>query len=213
MSNAGLAIHRLEPQSARGRARLAKILEAATELFLKVGYEQTSIDAILLESGGSKSTLYAYFPTKEDLFRAVIDNVVDNEQGPVVEIGGNARLALTEFAVARQRVVLSARHRAVLGLVIAERERFPDLARIYCDRGPVKSQRLLATHIEALRRREVLEIDDVGEAVEYFVGMLFQHWLPQLLYFDLPVPSEEILRARAERVVARFFAAYRPRPH
>ena len=78
MSSAGLTIHRLEPQSARGRARLNKILDAATDLFLKVGYEQTSIDAILLQSGGSKSTLYAYFPTKQDLFRSVIDNVVDN---------------------------------------------------------------------------------------------------------------------------------------
>jgi AcrR family transcriptional regulator len=78
MSSVGLAIHRLEPQSARGRARLKKILEAATDLFLEVGYEQTSIDAILLQSGGSKSTLYAYFPTKQDLFRAVIDNVVAN---------------------------------------------------------------------------------------------------------------------------------------
>jgi len=208
-----LAIHRLEPQSARGRARLAKILEAATQLFLKVGYEQTSIDAILLESGGSKSTLYAYFPTKEDLFRAVIDNVVDNDAGPALEIVGNARFVLIEFAVSRLRVVLSPRHRAVLGLVIAERDRFPDLARIYLERGPQKSYRTLSTYLEALKRREVLEIEDVGEAVEFFVGMLFQRWLPQLLYLNQPVPTEEVLRVRAERVVTRFFAAYRPRPH
>ena len=101
MSSTSLAIHRLEPQSARGRARLTKILEAATELFLKVGYEQTSIDAILLQSGGSKSTLYAYFPTKEDLFRAVIDSVVDNSDlGTALDINVNARAVLTEFAVA-----------------------------------------------------------------------------------------------------------------
>ena len=77
MSSVGLNIHRLEPQSARGRARVAKILDAAADLFLEVGYEQTSIDAILLRSGGSKSTLYAYFPTKQDSFRSVIDAVVD----------------------------------------------------------------------------------------------------------------------------------------
>jgi AcrR family transcriptional regulator len=192
---------------------LSKILEAATQLFLKVGYEQTSIDAILLESGGSKSTLYAYFPTKEDLFRAVIDKVVDNDAGPALEIVGNAHLALVQFAVRRQRIVMSARHRAVLGLVIAERDRFPDLARIYLDRGPAKSYRVLATYLEALKRREVLDIDDVSEAVEFFVGMLFQRWLPQLLYLNLPEPNEETCRARAERVVTRFFAAYRRRPH
>jgi TetR/AcrR family transcriptional regulator, mexJK operon transcriptional repressor len=214
MSSMGLAIHRLEPQSARGRARLAKILEAATELFLKVGYEQASIDAILVQSGGSKSTLYAYFPTKEDLFRSVIDNVVDNsEVGAALDVSVNARVVLTEFAVSRQRIVLSERHRAVVGLVIAERERFPDLAAIYWERGPQKSQRLLATYLEALKAREILAIDDAEEAAQFFVGMLFQHWLKQSLYVKMPPPSEAALRARAERVVARFWAAYRRGPH
>jgi AcrR family transcriptional regulator len=214
MSSVSLAIHRLEPQSARGRARLQKILEAATELFLKVGYEQTSIDAILSQSGGSKSTLYAYFPTKEDLFRAVIDSVVDNSDlGAALDINVNARAVLTEFAVARQRIVLSVRHRSVLRLVIAERERFPDLAQIYWERGPQRSGRQLVTYFEALRNREVLAIDDAEEAAEFFIGMLFQRWLRPLYYTDAPPPSELAIRTRAERVVARFWAAYRHAPH
>lgn len=214
MSSVSLAIHRLEPQSVRGRARLAKILDAAAELFLRVGYEQTSIDAILLQSGGSKSTLYAYFPTKEDLFRSVIDSVVDNaDVGSALDVSVNARAVLTEFAVSRQRVVLAPRHRAVIGLVIAERERFPDLAAIYWERGPQKSQRLLATYLEALKHREILAIDDSEEAAEFFVGMLFQRWYKQLLYQKLPPPTEAAIRARAERVVARFWAAYRHGPH
>lgn len=214
MSNAVLAIHRIEPQSARGRARLAKILDAATELFLKVGYEQASIDAILLQSGGSKSTLYAYFPTKEDLFRSVIDNIVDNsELGTTLDMSANARMVLTEFAVSRQRVVLAPWHRAVSRLVIAERERFPDLAQIYWERGPKRSGRQLATYLEALRNREVLAIDNPEEAAELFVGMLFQRWHRHVYYVDSPPPSELAIRAHAERVVARFWAAYRHGPH
>jgi AcrR family transcriptional regulator len=214
MSSTGLTIHRLEPQSARGRARLAKILDSATSLFLRVGFEQTSIDAILQQSGGSKSTLYAYFPTKEDLFRAVIDNVVaNNELGTSLDVSSNARLVLTEFAVSRQRVVLSPRHRAVLRLVIAERERFPDLAQIYWERGPQRSSHQLVTYFEALRSREILAIDDAQEAAEFFIGMLFQRWLRPLYYMDGPPPTELAMRARAERVVARFWAAYRHGPH
>jgi AcrR family transcriptional regulator len=214
MSSEGLRIHRLEPQSARGRARVARILDAAADLFLEVGYEQTSIDAILLRSGGSKSTLYAYFPTKQDLFRSVIDTVVDNSDlGAALDIRSNARVVLTEFAVSRQRVVLSTRHRAVLGLVIAERDRFPDLAEIYWNRGPQRSGRELVTYLEALRNREILAIDDAVEAAEFFLGMLFQRWHKQLFYVSAPPPSEAIIRARAERVVARFWAAYRRSPH
>jgi hypothetical protein len=113
----------------------------------------------------------------------------------------------------RQRIVLSPRHRAVVGLVIAERERFPDLAAIYWERGPQKSQRLLTTYLEALKHREILAIDDAEEAAEFFVGMVFQHWFKQSLYVKLPPPSEAALRARAERVVARFWAAYRRGSH
>ena len=214
MGSVGLSIHRLEPQSARGRARVAKILDAATDLFLKVGYEQTSIDAILLQSGGSKSTLYAYFPTKEDLFRSVIDNVVDSGNlDTALDISANARAVLTEFAVSRQRVVLSQRHRAVLRLVIAERERFPDLAEIYWERGPQRSGHKLVTYMEALRNREILGIDNAEEAAEFFIGMLFQRWHRQVFYMSTPPPTEAQIRARAERVVARFWAAYRRAPH
>jgi AcrR family transcriptional regulator len=214
MSSVSLRIHRLEPQSARGRARLAKILDAAADLFLEVGYEQTSIDAILQRSGGSKSTLYAYFPTKQDLFRSVIDSVADNgELSTALDISVNARVVLTEFAVARQRVVLSPRHRAVVGLVVAERDRFPDLAEIYWDRGPHRSGRQLITYLEALRNREILAIDDAAEAAEFLIGMVFQHWHRQLFYVALPPPSDAAIRAHAERVVARFWAAYRRGPH
>ncbi len=214
MSGVGLAIQRLEPQSARGRARLSRILEAATELFLKVGYEEASIDAILLQSGGSKSTLYAYFPTKEKLFRTVIDNIVDNSDlGTTLDISANARQVLTEFAIDRQRVVLAPRHRAVLGLVIAERERFPDLAQIYFERGPKRSGGQLVRYLEALRNREILSVDNAEEAAAFFIGMLFQHWHRHIYFADTPAPSELAIRAHAERVVARFWAAYRHGAH
>jgi AcrR family transcriptional regulator len=193
---------------------LARILDAATDLFLRVGYEQTSIDAILLQSGGSKSTLYAYFPTKEDLFRSVIDNVVDNaDLGMALDVSSNARMVLAEFAVNRQRAVLAPRHRAVLRLVIAERERFPDLAQIYFERGPNRSSRQLVTYLEALRNREILAVDDAEEAAAFFIGMLFQHWHRQVYLMDSPPPTEAAIRAHAERVVARFWAAYRHVPH
>lgn len=213
MSGLGLTNARSTPSSGRGKARISRILTAATELFLKVGYEAASIDAILERSGGSKSTLYTYFPTKEDLFRAVIDAIVSNDIGAALDGVRNARIVLTEFAVQRLTIVMSPRHRAVTGLVISERDRFPDLARIYFERGPQKSQRLLAQYLALLNRREVLAIDNADEAAEFFIGLLFQHWYGQLLYLDKPPPTEVAVREHCERVVARFFAAYRAVAH
>jgi TetR/AcrR family transcriptional repressor of mexJK operon len=204
----------VEPQSARGRARLARMLEVAAELFLRDGYEQTSIDAILVRSGGSKATLYAYFPTKEDLFRAVIDSVVVNDQRPAeLDPAADAQVVLTEFAVARLTVMLSQRHRAILGLIIAERDRFPDLARMYQERGPLRSQALLQTYLEALRSNGQLELADVDEASEFFIGMLKQRWNAQMLFVAAPMPSDAAIREHSARVVKRFLAAFGRHTH
>ncbi len=75
------ASKRSVPASSRGRQRKIKILAAATKLFLKVGYGETSIDAIVQKSGGSKATLYSFYPTKADLFRAVVDSIVTSHEG------------------------------------------------------------------------------------------------------------------------------------
>jgi TetR/AcrR family transcriptional regulator, mexJK operon transcriptional repressor len=202
-----------EPQSARGRARLARMLAAATELFLRDGYDQTSIDAILVRSGGSKATLYAYFPTKEDLFRAVIDGVLVNPPQSVLDPTRDPRSMLTEFAVDRLHVIFSARHREVLRLIIAERERFPDLARMYYERGPQRGHRLLAEYIATLRHNGSLAVDDAEEAAEFFIGMLLHKWYKELLLLGVPTPSDAELWQRAEHVVGRFLDAFHRRTH
>ena len=206
-------VHPTEPHSARGRARLQRMLSAATELFLRDGYDQTSIDAILVRSGGSKATLYAYFPTKEDLFRAVIDGVlVDNAQ-PALDTARETRAVLTDFAIERLHVIFSDRHRAVLRLIIAERERFPDLAQLYYERGPQRGHRTLVDYLEALRQRGALTVDDTEEAGEFFIGMLMHKWYKELLLLGAPTPSDEAIHQRAEHVVDRFLDAFHRKAH
>ncbi len=189
------------------------MLSAATELFLRDGYDQTSIDAILVRSGGSKATLYAYFPTKEDLFRAVIDGVLVNSPQPELDVVGDMRRVLTDFAVDRLNAIFSDQHRAVLRLIIAERERFPDLAQLYYERGPQRGHRTLVDYLEALRLRGALTFDDTEEAGDFFVGMLMHKWYKELLLLGAPSPSEEAIHQRAERVVGRFLDAFHRRPH
>ncbi|HEX4800984.1 MAG TPA: TetR/AcrR family transcriptional regulator, partial [Sphingomicrobium sp.] len=50
-----------------------EIIRAAAELFEKHGYDRCSMAALSERLGGSKATLYGYFPSKEDLLRAVLD--------------------------------------------------------------------------------------------------------------------------------------------
>lgn len=59
----------------RGLATSAHLVDVATRLFAEHGYEGTSIEAVLAESGASRGSLYHHFPGKEALFFAVMENV------------------------------------------------------------------------------------------------------------------------------------------
>ena len=54
----------------------ARLLEAARELFLRLGFSPVTTDAIASAAGVSKATLYRYFPSKERLFREIVLEVL-----------------------------------------------------------------------------------------------------------------------------------------
>lgn len=197
------------PNSSRGRERLARILDAATELFLRDGYGETSIDSILEVSGGSKATLYNYFPTKDDLFRAVIDEVMASDAPPRLDAGADPRKTLIDLSVQRLEIVFSTRHRALLRLIIAERDRFPDLARMYYERAPMRTRKLLSGYLRELEQRNVLAKDTAEEAAEFFIGMVAHEWILEVLLLGAPQqPTSDAIRERAARVVDRLLRAF-----
>jgi AcrR family transcriptional regulator len=50
-----------------------RLLAAAAQEFARAGFERASVDAISLAAGYAKGTIYNYFPSKEDLFLAVVE--------------------------------------------------------------------------------------------------------------------------------------------
>lgn len=60
-----------------GEVRRREILIAARELFVKKGYEQTSINDILKIVDIAKGTFYYYFASKEEVLEAIILDIVD----------------------------------------------------------------------------------------------------------------------------------------
>ncbi len=59
----------------RGQATRAHLIEVATRLFAAHGYDGTSIEAVLTESGVSRGSLYHHFPGKDALFQAALEAV------------------------------------------------------------------------------------------------------------------------------------------
>jgi AcrR family transcriptional regulator len=51
------------------------LIEVATELFNRCGYHAAGIDRVIAEAGVAKTTLYRYFPSKEELIVAVLKRI------------------------------------------------------------------------------------------------------------------------------------------
>lgn len=197
-----------QPVSSRGQKRKAKILSAATKLFLSVGYGETSIDAIVEKSGGSKATLYSYYPTKADLFRDVIDSIVTNQEEPVLQSLDDVRETLVRFAEHRLRVVFSPEHRALIRLIVSERDRFPDIARMYYEQGPLHSHRMLRDYFKSLIEEGLIRMRSADEACEFFRGMLMHQRYLEELFLDARPLSEGEISVKARQVVDRFLEAH-----
>ena len=60
---------------AQGDATRSALIHAARELFGRQGYGETSTDEVVLHAGVTKGALYHHFDGKEDLFRAVFEQV------------------------------------------------------------------------------------------------------------------------------------------
>ncbi|MDU3756559.1 MAG: TetR/AcrR family transcriptional regulator [Klebsiella pneumoniae] len=127
------------------------ILQAATKVFLSHGFSAATTDMIQREAGVSKSTVYAHFASKDALFRAVIKaecaTSTRNLQG--IEFRpGYLRESLTELAGAYLDIVLSTWGLSVYRVVIAEGQRFPELARTFYLAGPLVIINIVARHLE-----------------------------------------------------------------
>lgn len=197
------------PSSRRGQQRKASIVAAATSLFLEHGYSETSVNTIVARSGGSKATFYSYFPTKDVLLRAVVDGIVANREEPELQPSEDIRSALVTYCEHRLRIVFSRQHQALLGLIIAERARFPDIAEMYYKRGPKRSHDILVEYMQELKKRGRLDIESAEESAEFFIGMLLHQWYSRQLFLRSGAPTTKAMRERAGHVVGRFLEAFR----
>jgi TetR/AcrR family transcriptional regulator, transcriptional repressor for nem operon len=63
---------RTEPTTAKGRATVARVLDAACELFARQGIRATTLDQVGALSRTGRGQLYRYFAGKPDLVAAVV---------------------------------------------------------------------------------------------------------------------------------------------
>lgn len=134
------------------------VLEAAQQLFLSNGFAGTSMDAVAEAAGVSKLTAYKYFGSKQELFaEAIAKKCASAFTGIDVEpfAGRDLREGLEEFGRAFLKLVLDPGAMAVHRLISVERDRAPELGRLFFENAvrPIsdKLATIIARHEEAGR--------------------------------------------------------------
>ncbi len=130
------------------------------DVFAENGFAAAKLDDVAKRAGIVKGTLYRYYDTKEDLFRAVVQHAVaanlEAIQQSAAGFKGSIRELVPMLLMCAAEHMGSSRVPALARLVIGESRAFPDLARIWHDNVVARVLALLTELIrEAQARGEV----------------------------------------------------------
>lgn len=86
-----------------GRENLARIVKAAEQVFAETGFNGATMAEIAVKAGLPKANLHYYFGTKEELYRAVLDDILAVWLSPIAAIAPAAdpAKALTDYVHAK----------------------------------------------------------------------------------------------------------------
>jgi AcrR family transcriptional regulator len=200
-------------REARREARRETILDVAARSFLEHGYAGTTMSGIAAALGGSKGTLWSYFPSKEVLFAAVIDRVTDAFRAQlslILNPRDGVETALRRFSLEFLRKVTSPEAIALHRLVVGEVSRFPEIGPIFYERAPRQTQQLLAGFLGEAMDTGQLRRDDPLIAARQLTGLCMFGCHQQLLMAVIDHVSAEAIAADVARAMKAFMLAYAP---
>lgn len=200
-------------REARRLSRRESILGVAAQSFLELGYAGTRMSAIAQTLGGSKGTLWSYFPSKELLFGAVIDHTTEAFRAQlslILNPHDGVETALRRFCNEFLLKVLSADAIALYRLVIGEAGRFPEIGRIFHDQAQGPTQRLLADYIQSAMDRALLRRDDPLRAARLLTGLMLANNHQRLLMGLVDSVDAATITADVDRALAMFLISYAP---
>ncbi|MFS2010887.1 TetR/AcrR family transcriptional regulator [Azospirillum sp. CT11-132] len=119
----------------RKEARPQEIVAAAMDVFAERGFAAARLEEVASRAGVSKGTLYLYFPSKDELFKAVIRAAIlpnlQQAEALVAAAGGPCFPVLERLLRMVARLIATTRMAVIPRLVIAEAGNFPELAAFY----------------------------------------------------------------------------------
>ncbi|MDI4633503.1 TetR/AcrR family transcriptional regulator [Pelomonas sp. V22] len=200
----------------RKEARPQELLAAALALFVEKGFAATRSEEVAARAGVSKGTLYLYYPSKEELFKAVVrenlsSHIADGElmlaqhQGPMA---GLLREVMHEWW---QRIGLGPAG-GISKIMMAEARNFPELAQFYVDEVIAPTHRLLAGLLERGMASGEFRRVKVDDAVHVLIApmlhlTLHQHSFGACMLHDPDMDPRRVLDLQLDLMLEGLLSA------
>lgn len=160
----------------RKEARPAELAAAALEMFAEKGFAATRLDDVAARAGVSKGTVYLYFDSKEDLFKAVVHEgilpILAQGETLVAQHRGDTADLLRSILHGWWSMVGDTALASVPKIILSEARNFPDMAMYYNENVIQRGRRLLAEVIERGVSRGEFRGVDVAATIDSLMSPL-----------------------------------------
>lgn len=154
----------------RKAARPGELIAAALALFVERGFTATKLDDVAARAGVSKGTLYLYFTSKEELFKAVIQQgilpVVAQGEKMLEEHTGDSATLLRNLIIRWWELVDSSELAGIPKLIVSEAGNFPEVARYFHDNVSKSIDDLLGKVLRSGIEKGEFRALDVDSAID-----------------------------------------------
>lgn len=198
-----------QPRGLAGRKKLQAIIDAASRIVLAEGLDPAKMSAIATEAGVSTATVYAYFPSKDDLFRAVVEKVAGNIEVELLEaLHAPDGDPIEKLAMAIMGRLNDPDLRALFRIMGKQGRKFPEALAFFDTHTRLKAHQSAVTLFERLAKEGRFTHGVAEMASRQLLGML-EHETLVLGTFsgtDAPGPRDaaEIAREAVKTLRARF---------
>lgn len=125
----------LPKRARRKEARPGELLDAALDLFVEKGFAATRMEEVAERAGVSKGTVFLYFPSKEDLFKAVVRHNISGQfpqwNAEFESFQGSSADMLRYCMQTWWDRVGATKASGISKLMISEGRKFPEIAAFY----------------------------------------------------------------------------------
>lgn len=158
----------------RKEARPSELTTAALELFVERGFAATRLEDVAQRAGVSKGTLYLYFPSKEALFQAVIQEgilpVVAESESMAAEHTGDTFELMRKLLDNWWAKIGATRLSGIPKLMVAEARNFPEVAQFYYEQVISRGRKLLGAALQRGMTRGEFRQLDINTAIDVIMA-------------------------------------------